>query len=225
MLRGRRGPYGTRRPREKTCKQCRTRYMPAENARPFENWCSPECGALRARAAQMKAQERRRQKEARELKARKKALKTPQQVRSEAMQKAQSAVCRYVRVRDEHDPCISCGASVLEVESGPYRTGGYWDGGHYQGKGAHPEIRLNTWNIHKQCKICNGGENRYRSGSKRTTVGRGYRAGLIAKIGLERVEWLEGQHPPLKAEPEYLERFARVFNKRARHLKKLRGEA
>lgn len=222
-----RSPFATRatRTNPKKCgnPSCGKKFTPRPGAQPFEVWCSFECGVALSRIKQTKILKRKNQEDAREYRERKKALKTPQQLWSEECQRAQNAVCLYVRIRDRDDECISCGASVLEVESGPYRVGGYWDGGHYLGKGSHPELRFNTWNISKQCKVCNGGENRYRDGRRSTSVRKGYRAGLVGKIGEDRVAWLEGPHKPLQPSIEYLTRMKRIFNARSRHLKKLRG--
>lgn len=202
MLRGRRGPYGTRRPREKTCKQCRTRYMPAENARPFENWCSPECGALLARAAQMKAQERRRQKEARELKARKEAIKP----RSKWLSEAQKAVNAFVRIRDHGRPCISC--------DWPDDGRSQRHASHYRSVAAASAIRFSTWNIHASCAQCNT----MKSGNLLE-----YRIRLVKKIGQERIDWLEQQNQTADYSIEYLKRVKRIFTKRAKIYKRIRG--
>lgn len=63
---------------------------------------------------------------------------------------------------------------------------------HYLSRGSHPELRFNEDNCHKQLKSCNGGSSKY--ARKGRTVAEGYRARLIEKIGLERVEALEGPH-------------------------------
>lgn len=210
-----------KRPKPIKCKapDCQQTFLPQ---RQGQRVCSWECGLALTRRQNEKAADKRRRQEARELKERKLALKTPQQVRSAEIQKAEAAVRRYVRIRDEQDPCISCGASILEVESGPRLTGGYWDAGHYHSKGSVPALRFNTWNIHKQCKICNGGENRHRNSYKNSSVRKGYTAGLRQKVGQARLDWLDGPHPPLQPDVEYLQRVNRIFSKRARHLKKLR---
>jgi hypothetical protein len=89
--------------------------------------------------------------------------------------KAQSAVNAFIRERDKEEPCISCGR--WDVMS--------WHAGHYKSVGAHPELRFHSDNIHKQCDQCN----LHKSANLSE-----YRPRLIAKIGIERVEWLEGPH-------------------------------
>lgn len=83
----------------------------------------------------------------------------------------------YIRERDAGQPCISCGKN----------SGAKMNAGHYLTAGGHPELRFEEDNIHLQCEWCNS----YLSGN----IAR-YRINLIKKIGLERVEWLEGPHEP-----------------------------
>ena len=92
---------------------------------------------------------------------------------------AQSAFNAYIRLRDASLPCISCNRN----HTGQYHAG------HYKSRGAHPEIRFEVLNCHKQCAPCNN----HLSGNISN-----YRSALIDKIGLDKVEWLEGQHEPKK---------------------------
>ena len=89
--------------------------------------------------------------------------------------KAQNAVNALVRERDRMEPCISCGRW----------HDGQWHAGHYMSVGSHPELRYEPDNIHRQCQPCNS----FKGGNLI-----GYRPRIISKIGLERVEWLEGPH-------------------------------
>ena len=82
-------------------------------------------------------------------------------------------------MRDEKEACISCGR---------HHTGQY-HAGHYRTVGAAPELRFNELNVHKQCSVCNN----HLSGNLIE-----YRRGLVAKIGIEKVEWLEGKHEAKK---------------------------
>jgi len=86
---------------------------------------------------------------------------------------------RYIRERDKKDSCISCGR----------HHEGQWHAGHYRSIGAAPELRYNEDNIHKQCAPCNN----HKSGNILE-----YRISLIRKIGVERLEYLEGYHEPAK---------------------------
>ncbi len=86
---------------------------------------------------------------------------------------------RYVILRDRHLHCVSCGT-----------TKGPWNAGHYKTVGAHPELRFVLANIHKQCaRPCN----KDKSGNILE-----YRKGLLKKIGVDLVEWLEGPHEPAR---------------------------
>jgi len=110
-----------------------------------------------------------------DLAKRKGAIKS----RAQWLAEAQAAVNAFIRARDELLPCISCGRH----HQGQYHAG------HYLSRGARPELRFEESNIHKQCAPCNN----HLSGNAVL-----YRVGLVAKIGLARVEWLEGPHEPAK---------------------------
>ena len=105
--------------------------------------------------------------------------------------KAQAIFNKFIRLRDIDLPCVSCGATVEEIESGPYRPGGYWDAGHFLGRGAMPELRFHEDNVHKQCKSCNGAE---KNPKKRDTVAKEYEYRLRLRIGDDKVDFLKGPH-------------------------------
>ena len=92
---------------------------------------------------------------------------------------AQQAFNAYIRFRDSDDPCISCQR---------HHTGQY-HAGHYRSVGAHPELRFEELNNNKQCAPCNN----HLSGNIAD-----YRINLIKKIGVKKVEWIEGPHEPKK---------------------------
>jgi predicted nucleic acid-binding Zn ribbon protein len=114
-------------------------------------------------------------KEREETRARREALKS----RRNWLEEAQKAVNAYVRARDRGQHCISCSAPWHES----------FQAGHWLTRGARPELRFELDNIHGQCCQCN----LHLHGNQAM-----YRIGLIARIGLERVERLEGPHPPAK---------------------------
>ena len=78
--------------------------------------------------------------------------------------------------------------------AGGWRPGGYWDGGHFLGKGAYPELALEPKNIWLQCKSCNGGSGKY--ARKGLTVNQSFKSRLIEQEGQALVDWLEGPHEP-----------------------------
>jgi hypothetical protein len=133
-----------------------------------------------------------------ETRAAKEKLKT----RSDFNKEAQIAFNRYIRARDMGKPCICCGRS-----QGDLKHGGAVDAGHYRSRGSAPALRFNLFNCHSQLAYCN----RYLSGN---VVG--YRAGLIERIGLERVERLEADNSPRRFDTEYLQRVKRIFTNRAK---------
>lgn len=147
--------------RPRKCKACAEKYQPT---RPLQTACSPRCAIEYSRVLT----ERKRR---RELRAAREKLRT----NGDWAKLAQSAFNAFIRYRDRHLPCISCGR---------HHTGRY-SAGHYWSVGAHPELRFSELNVHKQCSPCNT----HKSGN----LGE-YRPRLIEKIGLENVEWLEGPH-------------------------------
>lgn len=109
------------------------------------------------------------------LEKRKEAIKS----RSDWLREAQTAFNAFIRARDAHLPCISCGRdNDCKINAG-----------HYLSVGSHPELRFSEDNCHKQCEHCNT----YKSGNQAA-----YRPRLIERIGAERVEWLEGHHEATK---------------------------
>ena len=85
----------------------------------------------------------------------------------------------YIRERDIQLPCISCGTYTGQRHAGHYKSVGH----------SSSCLRYNEENIHGQCAQCNG--------SKSGDI-TNYRVNLVKKIGVDRVEWLEGYHPPFK---------------------------
>ena len=134
-----------------------------------------------------------------ELREAKKRVKSRAQWRREA----QSTFNAYIRERDKADPCISCGR---------YHSG-QWHAGHYRTTGAHPELRFNEDNCHKQCAPCNN----HLSGNLIR-----YRERLIEKIGIERVEDLENYNRPNKYTIDELSAIKATYKQR---LNELRSQA
>lgn len=188
--------------KKRQCRHCKTYFNVDGMIKvPLGYFCSYEHVTKHAVSKVAKHKQKRNRET---LKMRKEALKR----RSDWVQEAESAVRAYIRVRDYGQPCISCN-SLPEP-----KLGGSMDAGHYRSKGSAPHLRFNCYNIHAQCVKCN----RYNSGNVND-----YRIGLIRKIGLSKVERLENDNRIVRYDIEYLKRIKRIFNKRARHLKKLRG--
>lgn len=136
---------------------------------PLQRACSLPCAVKIAKEIEKK-NARKRLREGRER------LKT----RSDYMKEAQIEFNRFIRARDSGLPCISCGAGDRNCKR---------NAGHYLSVGSHPELRFSEDNCHGQCERCNT----YLSGNLVE-----YRKGLVQKIGITRVELLEGPHPPQK---------------------------
>jgi len=99
--------------------------------------------------------------------------------RGEWLKGAQSAFNAYIRARDDHLPCVSCGR---------HHTGQY-HAGHYMPTSTRPALRFDERNVHKQCSVCNN----HLHGNLVH-----YRMALVKMIGSDLVEWLEGEHQPKK---------------------------
>nr|WP_232367586.1 recombination protein NinG [Alteromonas pelagimontana] len=141
--------------------------------RNLKAFCNVECFAEFAASNITKLAEQGRKVERARVQKKKQALKT----KSEHLKECQVAFNRFIRLRDEGEPCISCGR---------YHQGQY-HAGHYRSVGSAPELRFEELNCHLQCTPCNN----HLSGNLIK-----YRVNLIKKLGIEKVEWLEGNHPP-----------------------------
>ena len=152
-------------------KQCKAEIPTVKACEDFigkKGYCSIDCMTLHGIA---KAKEAKEKKDRKEHKARKEALKS----RGDYAKEAQTEFNKYIRVRDDHLPCVSCGR---------HHTGQY-HAGHYRTVGGNPELRFNELNCHKQCSVCNN----HKSGNIVE-----YRINLVQRIGSDQLEWLEGPH-------------------------------
>lgn len=159
-------------PRKCRNRDCGNMFTPV---RSLQAVCSPAC-------AQAYAVTQRAQKDARANRAERKSLRLALEkakTRGTHLRELQTAFNAWVRARDAGRPCISCGRHHQ----------GQWHAGHYRSVGSEPALRYEPDNVHLQCAPCNV----HLSGNLIP-----YRANLIKKIGLARVEWLEGPHVPQK---------------------------
>lgn len=151
--------------------------------------CSPSCAQAIAKAKREKIEKAQDRQKRESLKS-----------RAQWAREAQSAVNAYARLRDDLKPCISCGRHHQ----------GQWHAGHYLSRGAHPELSLDERNIHKQCQPCNV----HLSGNQIE-----YRKGLIARYGVEYVEWLEGPHATKKYTIEEYKAIKAEYVKKTKELR------
>ena len=129
---------------------------------------NPNCVLQRTVKLREKKEANKRVESHREKKATMERLKT----RGAWLREAQVACNAYIRERDKHLPCVSCGRH----HQGQYHAG------HYQGVKAKGELRFHPSNINKQCQPCN----EHLSGNLLN-----YRSGLIERVGLEMVDYLD----------------------------------
>ena len=179
--------------------------------------CSPACAMIDAPRNAPKARKALADIERKDIKVRKEALKS----RADHLKDAEKAVRDFRRTYELSigSGCISCGESQESILAAQgWKTGGAFDAGHFLGKGARPELRLEPTNIWLQCKSCNAGASKY--ARKGVTVSQGFRAGLIARIGLEAVEALEADHAPRKYETEQLKAITAEYRTKLKELKR-----
>lgn len=160
-------------PKTRKCKVCPETFTVQ---RMGQRVCGPKCAVDLARIDR----EKKEADERRESRAADRKRKEEMKTKSDWLKEAQVVFNRWIRARDEGRPCISCGNTKPTTK---------YNAGHYLSVGAHPALRFIEDNAHLQCEYCNT----YLSGNIAK-----YRPNLIAKIGIERVEWLEGPHEAAK---------------------------
>lgn len=183
--------------RKRKCAICRTPFEPRSITHKA---CGEDC----AKEVAKQVREKQCRKEEKAQRAVDKAKKESLKPLSFFEKKAERACNEYIRLRDEGNGCISCGTM----------TSPSFQAGHYKSVGSNPTIRYNEDNIWLQCSKCNvfWGGNVIE-----------YRKNLIEKIGLERVEALEGWHPPIKMTRELALEIEAHFKKKLKELKAQRA--
>jgi Bacteriophage Lambda NinG protein len=177
----------------KCCSCCGCNFLPQ---RPLQKVCGPVCAIKLAKVKQ--------KSDSKNFKERKESIKTIYDL----IKDAQKEFNAYVRERDSLKPCICCG----RTESMGYGTSAHgWDCGHYRSTGSASHLRFNEDNAHRQLVICN------RHGAGRAVD---YRIGLIARIGLERVEALESNNEVVKWSREELLSIKLKYRQKLKDLKK-----
>lgn len=160
------------------CRICKSKF---EKRSISHRACSSPCALELGRIAAEK-KSRKEHKEARDK------IKS----RPEWLKDAQAIFNKFIRLRDDKLPCISC----QKHHSGQYHAG------HYLGVRARPELRFNEYNVSKQCQPCNT----HLSGNLVL-----YRKNLIEKIGIGNVEWLEGYHEPKKLSIDDIKQIIKIY--------------
>ncbi len=176
----------------KTCKVCEKQFTPSLSTQKV---CSPSCAIVFAGN----------QRQAKEAKARNKALREGREAlksKSDHLREAQTVFNRFIRLRDKDLPCISCQR---------HHTGQY-HAGHYRSVGSAPQsLRFCEDNVAKQCQPCN---------THLSSNAINYRINLIKKIGLERVEWLEGPHELVKWSIDDIKEIKATYRQKIKELER-----
>ena len=193
----------SKQPKPKICRNaaCSIKFVPQRLGQAV---CSPACALATKDVNQEKALRSLAQVGRREIKVRKEQLKS----RADHLREAQAAVNEFIRLRDAHLPCISCDSTPNDND---LMTGSRWDAGHYRSVGACPELRFEPLNIHRQCVRCN----RNLSGNAVE-----YRIRLLHRIGIDKVEWLEGPHSARKYTVDEIKAIKADYRAKTRELKR-----
>jgi hypothetical protein len=146
------------------------------------------------------AKSKREKKYKAETRAMKKALSDTD--RAHWIKKAQHAFNAYIRERDAGLPCISCGCPDGK---------GKRNAGHYRPAGINTALRFDERNCNGQCERCNTSY----SGNLVP-----YRVGLVAKIGVDAMEWLEQNHEIKKWTIPELKEIEREYKAKLKELRK-----
>jgi hypothetical protein len=181
--------------KKKTCPICKSDFQPT---RPLQRVDSPLC-ALEFNRRKDTAKRVKADRAA--LKGRKEALKSI----SDHLKDTQGIFNLYIRLRDYHQPCISCDQSAYQ---------GQRHASHYRSRAAASQLRFNFINVWTSCAQCNS--------SKSGNVVE-YRIRLADKIGEDRVLAIEHDNRTVKYTTEYLKRLQGILKRRIKHYKRLRS--
>ena len=180
----------------KRCKACRQFFEPPAS-RPMQLVCCPEC------AFEWSKQSTGKKQAAKVVRAVEKEKKQSVERMPDLHKKAQAAFNRYIRLRDQHKPCVSCGKPLPAIGS---VVGGAFDCGHFRGVGRASHLRYTEAG---QCKYCNRqGAGAYDS----------FRQELIRRIGEARVLELEQDNASRKWLRDDLRQITEYFKKKCKEL-------
>lgn len=187
------GKVASGKQRTRKCAICPTRFTPRNM---MHKACGPDCAA----AVAVREREKKERKKLKAERAADKAALEKHKPLEYWLKKAEAACNAYIRARDP-DICISCDVTHSSA----------WQAGHYISVGANRALRFHEDNIHKQCIHCN----MFKSSNATE-----YRIRLLEKIGVERVEWLESWHSPVKMTREAAEEIEAMYKAKLRELSK-----
>ena len=174
------------------CKNCGVTFT---KTAPLQSVCSIFCAVKHAEHLRVKRERQEAKNDKQETREKLAKLKPLKAYADEA----QAVFNQWIRERDSHEPCISCG----RFHEGQYHAG------HYRTRGAANHLRFNEDNCHKQCSPCNN----HLSGNIVN-----YRPRLISKIGIDRVEALENNNTPHKWTKEELIEIKRIYKEKIKQI-------
>lgn len=114
--------------KSKKCKECGGNFTPFKTTQVV---CGTRCATKLA--------------ESKLWKEKKKVMIENTRTRTEWLGILQVLFNKYIRLRDEGKPCISCDRPLI----------GKFDAGHYLSVGSYPNLRFDEDNVHGQCVYCN----------------------------------------------------------------------
>jgi len=140
-------------------------------------------------------------KEKKEWTARKKRISSELMTVQDHIKLTQAVFNKYIRTRDEGNPCISCDNPNMKKINAS----------HYYNANNHWSLRFNEDNVHSSCEYCNT----HLSGNLIE-----YRPRLIKKIGIKRFEVLEATaHSTMKYTREELIELREYYKNKTKELK------
>ena len=175
----------------KTCPICKVEFKPRK---PLQKVCSLPCALEDSKIKRSKSEK------AAARKARKEWHESNMTIAMRARE-TQKVFNRYIRVRDQGQPCISCGIMHGQMHAGHYRT-----------TRAAPILRYRTDAVFLQCAQCNA----HKSGNQVE-----YRKALVARYGPVKVEILDLTNDQPHFTHEYLKRLARIYRKKTKLYERL----
>ena len=184
------------------CPHCKGKLNPGQRIHPDCIEAYAEAEEAKAKRKAMKQAVMQAKVERAETRRRKEAAKTPQKLKKEAEREFNA----FIRARDAHLPCISCGAAPPDL-SGLHAGR---DAGHYRSVGSAAHLRYHEDNVHAQCVHCN----QWKAGCAVD-----YRIGLIARIGEARVVALETDSKPRKWMDDELREIRDSYRAKLKELK------
>jgi hypothetical protein len=115
------------------------------------------------------------------------------------LKETQTIFNKYVRLRDQGLPCISCNLPPKKKNAG-----------HYYSSGGHSNIRFDEDNVHLQCEACNT----FLSGNLLN-----YQIGIQKRIGAQKLlELQERAHVTKKWSVEELKEIIQTYKTKVRQL-------